>query len=92
MKEIVAAYASPVVVSATTNGNSNLPGSSPQILHCDGPWHVRSAEQAAERGEEWPPKPASVSVTFSPSEMSPANGSTEGTRPTPPSPLRGFAE
>ena len=70
------------------NGNSNLPGSSPQILHCDGPWHVRSAEQAAERGEEWPPKPASVSVTFSPSEMSPANGSTEGTRPSPSFPSR----
>lgn len=65
------------VFLAFFNGNTNIPGSGTQLLHTDGGWDIRSAEEAAAVAEPWPQPTASLVFNFSTEKISPQNGPTE---------------
>eukprot|EP01050_Picozoa_sp_SAG11_P015566 SAG11_NODE_2032_length_3899_cov_5.407895_2_plen_189_part_00 len=65
------------VFLAFFNGNTNIPGSGTQLLHTDGGWDLRSAEEAAAAAEAWPQPTANLVFNFSTEAISENNGPTE---------------
>jgi len=65
------------VFLAFFNGNTNVPGSGTQLLHTDGGWDIRNAEEAAAAAEPWPQPTANLVFNFSTEEIGPQNGPTE---------------
>ena len=59
------------------NGNVNMPGSTFQPLHFDRPFSWRSEEQAAEHGEDWPPRTTTLSCSVAFQDITVENGATE---------------
>lgn len=58
-------------------GNTNIPGSGKQLLHTDGGWDIRSAEEAEAAAEPWPQPTASLVFNFSTEAIGVSNGPTE---------------
>ena len=59
------------------NGNTNIPGSGTQLLHSDGGWFAKSAEEAAALDEAWPFATADLVFNFSTDDVTEELGPTQ---------------